>query len=73
MLLRQYRLGNNLATHIRENTDFLWEKPPKLPSALANFEGCDWRDMEAKKGNMSNANSDFKLNERPSIVHRSLI
>ena len=40
MLLRQFYLGNNLAAHIRENTDFLWEKPPKLPSFEANFEGC---------------------------------
>ena len=23
----------------RENTDFLWEKPQKLPSAEANFKG----------------------------------
>ena len=31
MLLIQYRLGNNLAAHIRENTDFHWENPRKLP------------------------------------------
>ena len=41
MLLSQFYLGNNLAAHIRENTDFLWEKPRKLPSFEANFEGCD--------------------------------
>ena len=28
MLLRQFRLSNNLLMHIRENTDFLWQKPP---------------------------------------------
>ena len=39
--LRQFCLGNNLPTHIRENADFLWEKPWKLPSTEANFEGCD--------------------------------
>ena len=60
MLLRQFRLGSNLPMHIRENTDFPWEKPLKLPSAKANFEGCG-------------ASSYFKLNGRPSIVHRPLI
>ena len=39
MLLRQFRLGNNLPTHIRENTDFLRQKPRQLPSVEANFEG----------------------------------
>ena len=33
------RLGNNLPTHIREYTDFLWQKPQQLPSAKANFKG----------------------------------
>ena len=32
--------GNNLPTYIRENTDFLQQKPRQLPSAEANFEGC---------------------------------
>ena len=32
-------LGNNLLTHIRENTDFLRQKPQLLPSAKANVEG----------------------------------
>ena len=40
MLLRQFRLGNNLPTHIRENTDFPRQKPRQLPSFEANFEGC---------------------------------
>ena len=47
MLLRQFRLGNNLLAHIKENTDFhikentdfLRQKPRQLPSAEANFEG----------------------------------
>ena len=26
--------------HIKENTDFLWQKPRQLSSAEANFEGC---------------------------------
>ena len=30
-----------LPINIRENTDFSWEKPRKLPSAEANFEDCD--------------------------------
>ena len=40
MLLRQFCLGNNLPTHIRENTDFPLQKPQQLLSAKANFEGC---------------------------------
>ena len=40
MLLRQFQLGSNLLTHIRENTDFPWQKPWQLPSAEANFKGC---------------------------------
>ena len=39
-MLRQFRLGNNLPMHIRENTDFPRQKPWQLPSAAANFEGC---------------------------------
>ena len=38
MLLRQFCIGNNLLMQIRENTDF----PQQLPSAEANFEGCDY-------------------------------
>ena len=41
MLLRQIRLGNNLQTHIKENIDFLRQKPWQLPRAETNFEGCD--------------------------------
>ena len=33
-------LGNNLPMHIGENIDFLRQKPWKLSSAEANFEGC---------------------------------
>ena len=40
MLLGQLHLGNNLPTHIRENTDFLQQKPRQWLSAEANFEGC---------------------------------
>ena len=39
MLLRQFHCGNDLLTHIRENTDFLQQKPQQLPSAKGNFEG----------------------------------
>ena len=39
MLLRQFRLRNNLLTHIRENTNFPWQMPWQLPSAEVNFEG----------------------------------
>ena len=39
MLLRQFRLGNNFPTHIRQNTDFPWQKPRQLPNAKANLEG----------------------------------
>ena len=46
MLLRQFVLQyfaynlscNNL--HIRENTDFPWQKSLQLLSAEANFDGC---------------------------------
>ena len=40
MLLRQFHLCNNQLAHIKENTDFLQQKPWSLPSAKANFEGC---------------------------------
>ena len=40
MLLRQFHLGNNLLTHIRENADFSFQKFQQLPSAKANFKGC---------------------------------
>ena len=33
-------LGNNLPSHIRENTDFPQQKPRQLLSAKTNFEGC---------------------------------
>ena len=39
LLLRQFRLGNNLPTHIRETTDFPRQKPRHL--AMVNFKGCD--------------------------------
>ena len=42
MLWNQFYLGNSFPTHIRENTDFSWEKPQQLLSAEANFEGCVW-------------------------------
>ena len=35
-------LGNNLSTHIRENTDFPRQKPQQLPIAEANFGGCQY-------------------------------
>ena len=37
MSLRKFCLGNNLPTHIKENTDFPWQSPWKLPNAQANF------------------------------------
>ena len=39
-MLRQFRLSNNLLTHIRRNRDFPLKKPWQLLSAEANFEGC---------------------------------
>ena len=39
ILLRQFRLSNNLPMHIKENTDFLWQKPWQLQSAGVNFKG----------------------------------
>ena len=38
-MLRQLCLGNYLPTHIRENTDFPWQKPQQLLNAAANLEG----------------------------------
>ena len=38
MLLKTFRLGNILLTHIRENTDFFRQKPRQLPSTEANLE-----------------------------------
>ena len=46
MLLRQFRLGINLPTHIRENIDFPRQKPRQLPSAEANFEGCNYYQVK---------------------------
>ena len=40
MLLRQSCFINDLLTHIKENKDFLWQKPWQLLSSEANFEGC---------------------------------
>ena len=35
-------LGNNLSKYIRENIDFPRQKPRQLPSAEANFGGCQY-------------------------------
>ena len=48
MLLRKFRLGNNLPTHIKENTNFLRQKPRQLPSAEAVFERCYFRKWQVK-------------------------
>ena len=37
MLLRKFCQGNNLPTHIKENTHFPWQSPWKLSNAEANF------------------------------------
>ena len=39
MLWKQFRVGNNLPTKIRENTDFSRQKSQQLLSAEANLEG----------------------------------
>ena len=49
MLLRQFRFGKNLLTHVRENAAFLRQKPWKLLSAEANFEGCIKRKRQKSK------------------------
>ena len=41
-MLRQFCLGNNLRTNIKENTDFPQQKPQQLPNAEVNFEGCSY-------------------------------
>ena len=45
--LKQFCLSNNLPIHIRENTDFSWQKPQQLPSIKANFEGCNLHHASA--------------------------
>ena len=40
MLLRQFCLGINLLTHIKENTDLPCQKPRQLVIAKVNFEDC---------------------------------
>ena len=40
MLRKQFHLGNNVPTHIRENTYFSRQKPRQLLSVQKNFEGC---------------------------------
>ena len=40
MLLRKFRLGNNLPTHIKENTDFPRQNPRQVLNAEMNFESC---------------------------------
>ena len=37
MLLRQFSLGINLPTHIKENTDFPMQNPWQLLNAEVNF------------------------------------
>ena len=37
MLLRQFCLGNNLLTHIKENTDLPLQNPWELPNAEVSF------------------------------------
>ena len=37
MLGKQFHLGNNVPTHIRENTYFSRQKPQQLLSAEKNF------------------------------------
>ena len=37
---KQFRLGNDLPLHIRENIDFPRQRSRQLPSTEANFEGC---------------------------------
>ena len=39
MLLGQFCVSKNLLMHIREDTDFPWQKPRQLPSVEANLEG----------------------------------
>ena len=46
-MLRQFCCGSNLLTHIRENTDFLRQKPQQLPSAEANFEGWNKKSVKS--------------------------
>ena len=41
-MLRQFCLGNNLQTHIKEDTDFPQEMPQQLPNAEVNFKGCSY-------------------------------
>ena len=54
MLLRQFRLSNNLPTHITKNTDFPRQTSWQLPSAAANFKCCDIKLNPAVKKCLKN-------------------
>ena len=43
MLLTQFHLSNGFPRYIRENTNFLWQKPWWLQSAKMNFKG--WNNL----------------------------
>ena len=43
-MLRQFCLGNNLQTNIKENKDLPQQKPQQLPNAEVNFEGCSYAE-----------------------------
>ena len=49
MLLRQFRLGNNLPTDIRENTDFLWEKASEIAECRRKFRRLWLARLGSKK------------------------
>ena len=54
---------NNLPTHIRENTDFLRQKPRQLLSAEANFEGC-YENMSDNKMKQMFPGDKFNLQSK---------
>ena len=62
MLWRQFCLGNNLSRHIRENTDFLRQKPRQLLSAKRISKAASLI-KNAKVSEVQLDESLFKVNE----------
>ena len=56
-MLRQLSLGNNLPTHIREITDFLWKKPSQFC-----YEGCFLLAKEKTWKHIFNTNRELLQN-----------
>ena len=68
-MLRKSCLSNNLPMNIKENTDFLLQKPQQLLSAEVNFEG--WRNVLCNV-NLSNLENLLQRNVRTGRVRECI-